>query len=253
MKLHAVWISNPGHHNWISLRGVEWFLLLFGLAALDTYIWINASTVLDQVYADWAFDERLRGLAPSPQGFAFDEIRALLGRDQPKPETAEPAALASKSEPLSVVRPPNTKPPAPSEVIGRLEIPNLHLTAMVREGADTGTLRRAVGHIPGTALPGTTGNVALAGHRDTFFRALRNIQTNDAIELQTESGTYRYLVESIRIVGPRDVRVLASSKGATLTLVTCYPFYYIGSAPKRFIVRAALATAVPQRELALGH
>ena len=109
---------------------------------------------------------------------------------------------------------------------------------MVREGADSGTLRKAIGHIPGTALPGNAGNVGLAGHRDTFFRALRDIEKDDTIDFETDSGTFRYAVQSTRIVSPRDVSVLTASSGRTLTLVTCYPFYYVGSAPKRFIVRA---------------
>jgi sortase A len=117
---------------------------------------------------------------------------------------------------------------------------------MVREGADEGTLSRAVGHIPGTALPGNIGNVGLAGHRDTFFRALRNIRSDDTIEVQTTAGTYRYKVKSTRIVAPRDVSVLQASGGETLTLVTCYPFYYVGSAPKRFIVHAALLNKTPE-------
>ena len=110
---------------------------------------------------------------------------------------------------------------------------------MVREGADECTLRRAVGHIPGTALPGKSGNVGLAGHRDTFFRPLRNIRKNDAIDLDTGHGTLPLSGDGVpQIVTPRDVRVLKASAGKTLTLVTCYPFYYVGSAPKRFIVRA---------------
>jgi sortase A len=97
-----------------------------------------------------------------------------------------------------------------------------------------------VGHIPGTALPGEDGNIVLAAHRDTFFRPLRNIQKGDEIALTTLSGAYRYRVESIQIVGPDDVGVLSPTKQPTLTLVTCYPFYFVGSAPKRFIVRAGL-------------
>jgi sortase A len=112
------------------------------------------------------------------------------------------------------------------------------MSVMVREGANERTLSRAVGHIPGTALPGAWGNVALAGHRDTFFRPLRNIQKDDVINIQTEQGTFTYRVESTQIVGPRDVGVLKATGGETLTLVTCYPFYYVGSAPKRFIVHA---------------
>ena len=133
---------------------------------------------------------------------------------------------------------PAERPPLPEMLLGRLKIPRLHLAAMVREGADSGTLRRAIGHIPGTALPGKTGNVGLAGHRDTFFRALRNIEKDDTIDFETEAGTFRYSVQSTRIVSPRDVSVLSAAGGRTLTLVTCYPFYYVGSAPKRFIVRA---------------
>jgi len=242
MKVHAVWNSNRVVHGGIGLRGLEWLFLLLGLAALDTYIWISTSSILYQAYADWAFEQQLRALTPSIREFVGDQIRSLRGRDRLSVETPELPALLPKSEPLSSAKPLDTKPLVPSAVIGRLEIPNLHLTAMVREGADAGTLRRAVGHIPGTALPGKRGNVGLAGHRDTFFQALRNIQMNDAIELQTENGTYRYMVESTRIVGPRDVRVLESSGAQSLTLVTCYPFYYIGSAPKRFIVSATLVS-----------
>ena len=137
-------------------------------------------------------------------------------------------------------------------VIGRLEIPRLNLSVMVREGADEGTLSRAVGHIPGTALPGKMGNVGLAGHRDTFFRALRNIREDDAIEFETTHGAYRYVVKSTKIVTPRDVSVLAASGGENLTLVTCYPFYYVGSAPKRFIVRAAQVATIPLHQQSPG-
>src|SRR5208282_3170876 len=134
-------------------------------------------------------------------------------------------------------------------VIGRLDIPRLKLSVMVREGADEGTLRRAVGHIPGTAMPGKLGNVGLAGHRDTFFRALRSIREDDAIEFQTTHGTFHYIVKSTKVVSPRDVSVLAASGGENLTLVTCYPFYYVGSAPKRFIVRAIQAGLSPRPPL----
>jgi sortase A len=213
-----------------GLRSLEWFFLLVGLVAIDCYVWINTSTTLYQAYQDWAFDQTLRGLTPDVPGFARDEWRLLLGR-----------------VPGVMEQIPAERPRVPPTSIGRLEIPRLQLTVMVREGADEGTLRRAVGHIPGTALPGRIGNVGLAGHRDTFFRPLRDIHKGDAIDLQTESGTYHYVVRSTEIVGPRDVGVLAASGGETLTLVTCYPFYYVGSAPKRFIVRAAQVAAIPPR------
>ena len=123
-------------------------------------------------------------------------------------------------------------------LIGRLEIPRLGLSAILIEGDDPKTLRRAVGHIPGTPLPGQPGNVALTGHRDTFFRPLRNIRANDVIVVTTLQGEYRYRVVSTRVVSPENIAVLNSSGGEILTLVTCYPFYFVGAAPDRFIVRA---------------
>jgi sortase A len=122
--------------------------------------------------------------------------------------------------------------------LGRIEISTIGLSAMIMEGTDARTLRHAVGHIPGTPLPGQPGNVAITGHRDTFFRPLRNIRKNDEIRLTTLSGSYRYGVDSIKVVAPEATEVLNSSEDAILTLVTCYPFYYVGPAPKRFVVRA---------------
>ncbi len=127
---------------------------------------------------------------------------------------------------------------APGAVVGRVEIPRLGVSAMVREGDDVKTLGRAVGHVPGTALPGEWGNAALAGHRDTFFRGLRDVHKGDEILVTTPRGDARYVVRSTRVVEPSEVSVLAPTPTAVLTLVTCYPFNYIGAAPKRFIVRA---------------
>ncbi len=122
--------------------------------------------------------------------------------------------------------------------LGKIEIARLGVTAMIREGVDERTLQHAVGHIPGTPLPGLQGNVAIAGHRDTFFRALRNIRHGDEITLMTLDGSYRYLVDTTQVVRPDDVQVLNNSNDSILTLVTCYPFYFVGPSPKRFIVRA---------------
>ncbi len=131
-------------------------------------------------------------------------------------------------------------PPAaiPRGLLGRMEIPRLGLSAILIEGDDAKTLRRAVGHIPGTSLPGQPGNVAFSGHRDTFFRPLRNIRENDIIAVTTLGGEFTYRVVSTRIVAPDDMAVLDTSEGEVLTLVTCYPFYFVGAAPERFIVRA---------------
>jgi sortase A len=128
--------------------------------------------------------------------------------------------------------------PDAGKPLGEIELTRVGVTAMILEGTDDRTLRRAVGHVPGTPLPGQPGNVAIAGHRDTFFRALRNVRQDDEITLMTLQGSYRYRVDSISVVGPEATQVLDNTGGDFLTLVTCFPFYYVGPAPRRFIVRA---------------
>ena len=123
-------------------------------------------------------------------------------------------------------------------VLGRIEIPRLEIRAVVAEGTDAAVLRRAVGHIPDTALPGRPGNVALAGHRDTYFRGLGEVRENDLIRFVTLQGTYLYRVEWGAVVAPHRVDVLDPTATPCLTLVTCYPFHAIGPAPERFVVRA---------------
>ncbi len=127
---------------------------------------------------------------------------------------------------------------APDGLIGRIEIPRLGLSAVVFEGTGKDTLRRAIGHISSTPLPGEPGNSGLAGHRDSFFRPLKDIRRNDLIQVTTLRGAYRYRVVSTRVVAPTEVSVLNPSENEVLTLVTCYPFYFVGAAPSRFIVRA---------------
>jgi sortase A len=127
---------------------------------------------------------------------------------------------------------------AQGDAIGEMEVPRLGLKVIVVEGDSAKILRRGVGHIVKTALPGKAGNVTLAGHRDTFFRPLRNIQPGDAITFKTLDGDFRYQVESTAVVRPDDLQVLEPSSEQMLTLITCFPFYYVGSAPNRFIVRA---------------
>jgi sortase A len=122
--------------------------------------------------------------------------------------------------------------------IGRLEVPRLALSVVVLEGDDPKTLRRGAGRIPGTAWPGQPGNLAIAGHRDTFFRPLRGIRTDDVLQLTTPNGSFVYQVQSVRVVAPTQTEVLASIPQQTLTLITCYPFLYVGHAPNRFVVTA---------------
>jgi sortase A len=122
--------------------------------------------------------------------------------------------------------------------IGRLEIPRLNVSVMVMEGDDDATLARAAGHLPDTALPWDGGHAVIAGHRDTFFRPLKNIRQGDQIRMTTARGTFDYRVIRTDIVEPGDVSVIAPTPMRSLTLVTCYPFAYVGSAPKRFIIHA---------------
>jgi sortase A len=122
--------------------------------------------------------------------------------------------------------------------IGEIRIPRLGLAAMVAQGDSASVLQRAVGHLAGTALPGEPGNVVLAGHRDTFFRPLKQVRVGDVISLTTRGGDFEYLVESTAVVPPSAVDVLQPTRTRTLTLITCFPFAYIGAAPDRFIVRA---------------
>jgi sortase A len=127
----------------------------------------------------------------------------------------------------------------PPEAI--LRVPKVNIEVPVLEGTDDLTLNRGAGHLPGTPLPGQPGNIAITGHRDGFFRGLKDLVPGDAIEVDRPGHTDRYLVRSIRIVSPSDTSVLAPTTDATLTLITCYPFYFVGAAPQRYIVQASLA------------
>ncbi len=130
------------------------------------------------------------------------------------------------------------QPPRDGALIGELAIPRLGISTEVVEGDDVNDLKVAPGHIPGTALPGEHGNVGIAAHRDTFFRPLQFIREGDTLGLTTMYGTFQYRVVSATVVSRTDTRLLYPTGHDTLTLVTCYPFYFVGSAPKRFILRA---------------
>jgi sortase A len=123
-------------------------------------------------------------------------------------------------------------------VLGRMEIPRIGMSVMVLQGTASKTLRLGVGHIDGTSLPGESGNIGIAGHRDTFFRGLKDVHRDDEILLQTASGTSRYEVDWIQITAPGDGNIVSLATESGLTLVTCYPFHYVGPAPERFVVHA---------------
>jgi sortase A len=196
-------LTTPATTTWTMGR---YFFLALAIASLGIYSYASMERIVYQKCERQNFDRELKRSMP-----------------------IEPSSRMSLS--LSRLASPNA-------FIGRLSVPRLHMSAMVREGIDNNTLQLAVGHIPGTALPGQAGNVAVAGHRDTFFRCLKDIRTGDAIQFSTLRGDFKYVVESLTIVEPDNVGVLAPSSVNVLTMVTCYPFFYIGAAPKRFIVRA---------------
>ena len=134
----------------------------------------------------------------------------------------------------------------PGAWVARLEAPAVDLKATVLEGSDDRTLRRAAGHIEGTPLPGEPGNIGIAGHRDTTFYPLRKLETGDRLSLTTASRIFEYEVRDTWIVEPEDVHVLDPTTAAAITLVTCYPFNFVGNAPQRFIVRAELVSERPR-------
>ena len=144
-------------------------------------------------------------------------------------------ATATRSTGSSVI---NKVPP--DGPLGKINIPRIGVSSVILEGTDKDVLALSVGHVPGTALPGSDGNVALAAHRDTFFRGLEHVRIGDDIRLVSIQGDRDYRVDMTRIVAPSDVSVLKETGEPTLTLITCYPFHYIGPAPKRFIVQAHL-------------
>jgi LPXTG-site transpeptidase (sortase) family protein len=194
------------------------FFFAVGVLALSYVIFALLDVRLYQAYQTWRFDQVLK---KSGQSIGNDECLAL-------PVSSH---ILDRTEGLGVGG-------LGGSPLGRIEINRIGLGVMILEGTDDRTLRRAVGHIPGTALPGRSGNVAIAGHRDTFFRPLRNLRKDDEITLATLNGSYHYRVDSTQVVEPEDTQVLESSDEAILTLVTCYPFTFVGAAPKRFIVRA---------------
>jgi len=130
------------------------------------------------------------------------------------------------------------------DAVAKLSIPRLSTQLYVMEGDDERELRRGPGHLPGTAMPGTRGNSVIAGHRDTHFRVLKDIRKGDDILVETTGGQFLYRVRNTSIVQPSNTSSLQPSSGPMLHLITCYPFYYVGSAPQRFVVEAALAGKV---------
>jgi sortase A len=171
--------------------------------------------------------------------FSFYAIEARRSQASLSHTFDEQRQRAAERSPLAAHR------ESGQDLIGRLEIPRIGLNVMVLNGVDPATLRRAAGWMPETALPGNAGNSAIAAHRDTHFRPLRQVRKGDVIRVTTLDARYDYRVQWMAVVAPDDISVLAPTGKRSLTLITCYPFYYVGSAPQRFIVRAIQQDAPP--------
>lgn len=207
------------------ISGLERMLLAFGVALLLVYA---AARVYTPVYSRLEMHRYWR--AQSAQSYDGNSGKPDFRLWSKQRVAAYEASLNSR---LSLP-------------LGILKIPSIDLEVPLLEGTDDLTLNRAVGHIEGTPVPGSPGNIGVAGHRDGFFRGLKDIQTGDVIELFHQNRTDRYIVDEILIVAPEETSVLSERSKASLTLVTCYPFYFVGSAPLRYIVRAS--TTTPQRQ-----
>jgi sortase A len=205
-----------------SLRWLERALIAIGILCVGIWIWSWLDAKIYQYRESRLLEEAASARAVASAAAETDALGTFRKASAPAPEEKK-----ERSEPGEA-----------GSLVGRIEIPRLDVSAIVLEGVDKKTLRRGVGRIPETALPGNGGNVGLAAHRDSFFRGLKDIRKNDIVTFKTMEDTYYYRVEWTEIVLPKDTHVLADSGVPELTLVTCYPFYYVGSAPKRFIVRA---------------
>jgi len=210
-----------------NMIGIKGSLFILGLVLAAVFITVRAYKTL---YLQAAVHELWRNQSGST-------ANEPVGPFQPNPAIPDFRLWSAKrieAYQTSLVAPM----PSP---LGILKIPSINLEVPVFEGSDDLTLDRAVGHIDGTSALGEKGNVGVAGHRDGFFRGLKDVRRGAIIDLYTERGNTRYVVDEILIVAPEDLSVLAPQLKPTLTLVTCYPFYFVGSAPLRYIVRASIA------------
>ena len=218
------------------LRKIERLLLIFGVLMLVLY----TASRIDQTVLSGAELQRFKAEQPA----------SASPRAVPLPGAAPDFTLWAEQrikdyqESLAAHFPP---------ALAVLRIPKIHVEVPVLEGTDDLSLNRGVGHVPNTSYPGADGNVAIAGHRDGFFRGLKDIALGDTLEMVTSEGTETYVIDRIAIVDPSDLSVLQPRAHASLTLITCYPFYFVGSAPKRYIVQASVADPAPANAHAGGQ
>jgi sortase A len=218
-----------GHHRsaWVW---IEYTLLAAGIVLLAAY----GAFLLEGALGSRIFLRKFAALDPV--------VPASLGSDKPRNRAKQDGSTSGRQQRAKVREISNwSQTETPLAV---LQIPKIHLAAPLLNGTDAMTLNHAVGRIPGTAWPGEAGNIGIAGHRDSFFRGLKQVRLGDAIELETPTGTDTYIVDQIQIVAPDAVDVLLPRSAPSVTLVTCYPFHFIGSAPQRFIVNASLTQQI---------
>jgi LPXTG-site transpeptidase (sortase) family protein len=245
---------NPLLHFWYfdmkkpKSRFLVWTertLLALGLIGVGAWASSNAIPALWQNWDNWKFNQELHGQPAN--------LTAYLSEKQHQATDAFASwmgfIIAREKSNLSSTQSPASVPLPDDALIGRLSIPRLHLQTTVREGTGNDILALAVGHMRGTAMPGQTGNVAVAGHRDTLFSGLAGIRDGDLIQFETLHGLYEYQVSATEVVSPQDVGVVKAGAYPELTLITCYPFDYIGPAPDRFIVKARQISLAPQQHL----
>lgn len=212
-----------------GLSGFERLLLFLGLLLISVY---SAARIYNSLYSHlavhefWGSHGSLTAGNPTGASQRNSGIPDFRLWSERRIEAYRLSLVASVPPPLAVLR-----------------IPSVDLQVPVLEGTDDLTLNRAVGHIAGTSALDQGGNVGIAGHRDGFFRELKDVHLGDSMDLYTEKGNSRYVVDEIVVVPPEDVSVLAPRSKPTLTLVTCYPFYFVGSAPLRYIVHASITNA----------
>jgi sortase A len=233
--------AGGGPLHWLRL-----FFLTVGLCALGYYGFTLGNQYLYQVYENWAFDQKIGGRRATFTDWVMQQtpLGSWTGYVPPSPGTSglhNPEPANGNNPPIDSLKP--AAPPAIPEgtILGRVDIPRLGLSSIVRQGVSEATLSQSVGHVPSTQGAGTIGNFAIAAHRDTLFRALKDIKTGDSVIFKAPEGTFQYQVVGTQIVKPSDVSVLEpQGSEKLLTMITCYPFYFVGSAPKRFIVTARL-------------
>jgi len=201
-----------------GLRLIEPLLFALALILLGYVSWVH----LESAYVYSQFEREVAELAP-----LHERAAPPIPSSPPSPLVSHPPGAAT-----------TVSMPDARGFLGVLEVPRLGFSTVIFEGVEERTLRRAVGHIPGTAYPGGRGNVGIAGHRDRFFRPLRELRSDDLILLHTPHAYYAYNVDSFRVVSPEETTILEGSGKRQLTLVTCYPFFYLGPAPERFVVFA---------------